>query len=92
MALGEGGGDGADLEKTSASKWMIFYRLKKKSSFRKFKGKGKKSLSILPTTFPFVVSHPTHHPIAPPEKGKDTNRTALFCVLRKWFGEAVFGQ
>lgn len=50
----------------------------------------KKYLSVLPTTFSFVVSHCTHHPIPLPEKEKDTNKTALFCVLRKCFCEALW--
>lgn len=43
-------------------------------------------LFSLPRTFSFIVSHP----IPTPEIKKKRHKTALFCVLRKWFCEAVW--
>ena len=44
-------------------------------------------LFSFPRTFSFIVSHPI--PI-PEIKKKEKPKTTLFCVLRKWFCEAVW--
>lgn len=71
-----------------ASEWVIFYRLKKKSSFKKFKGK---SLSFC-TSYDFIYCSFTT--LTPAGRGRGGvggyNKTALFCSFEEMLSEAIW--